>query len=300
MPPEGADFLSHNDILRYEEILRIVRLSVQRGIRKVRLTGGEPLVRKGLVDFLKRLNTIEDLEEITLTTNGVLLRDFAADIRECGINRINISLDSLKREKFFHITGRDFFEEVWDGIREAERLGFDPIKINVVAMRGVNDDEIQDFAHLTMSKPYHIRFIEHMPIGTNNGWKEGAFIPILEIYNKIQAIGKLNPIMKRNSLDGPAQRYILEGAKGEIGLIGALSNHFCGICNRLRLTADGHLRGCLFSDQEIDIKSPLREGQGDDMLLNLLEQAIKEKPAGHNLSKMGPKSCTRIMSTIGG
>jgi cyclic pyranopterin phosphate synthase len=300
MPVGGIGFLSHNDILRYEEILRIARLAAQKGIRKVRLTGGEPLVRKGFLDFLKRLGEIEGLEEITLTTNGVLLKDFAAGIRECGVNRINISLDSLKEERFFNITGHDLFKDVWDGILEAERLGFNPIKINVVAMRGVNEDEIQDFARLTLVKPYHIRFIEHMPIGINSRWKEGAFMPILEIFNLIQSLGKLNPIMKRNSLDGPAQRYILDRAKGEIGLIGALSNHFCEICNRLRLTADGHLRGCLFSDREIDIKSPIREGQGDDALLSLLEKAIKEKPAGHNLSKLGPKNCSRMMSAIGG
>ncbi|MFC1533796.1 GTP 3',8-cyclase MoaA [Thermodesulfobacteriota bacterium] len=300
MPDEGIDFLSHHDILRYEEILRIVRLSVQKGIRKVRLTGGEPFVRKGFLDFLNRLSMIEGLKEITLTTNGVLLKEFAADIMECGIHRINISLDSLKKDRFFQITGRDSFQQVWEGIQEVERLGFDPIKINVVAIRGVNDDEIQDFARLTLKKPYHIRFIEHMPVGARNGWNADKFIPILEIYNLIQAIGALKPILRRRSFDGPAQRFILDGAKGEIGLIGALSNHFCGICNRLRLTADGHLRSCLFSDQEVDIKASLRKGKTDDSILELLERAIKEKPKSHNLKKQGPRNCARQMSSIGG
>ena len=300
MPDDGIDFLPHDDILRYEEILHVVKLSVQRGIRKVRLTGGEPLVRKGILDFLKRLNKIEGLKEITLTTNGVLLKEFAADIKSCGINRINISLDSLKQDRFSRITGHDFFQQVKEGIQEAERLGFHPIKINVVAMRGINDDEIQDFARLTLDKPYHIRFIEHMPIGENSGWSPDKFIPILEIYNLIQAIGNLKPIDKRTPLDGPAQRFILDGAKGEIGLIGALSNHFCGICNRLRLTADGHLRGCLFSDREIDIKTALREGKGDQILLDLLDRAIREKPKSHNLGKSEPKNCVRQMSSIGG
>ena len=300
MPEEGIDFLDHEHILRYEEILHLVRLSVQRGIRKVRLTGGEPLVRRGFPGFLKKLNKIDGLKEITLTTNGVLLKDLASEIRACGVHRINISLDSLKRERFFHITGRDLFDQVWEGILEAEKLGFDPIKINVVAMKGINDDEIQDFARLTLEKPYHIRFIEQMPVGANNNWSPDKFLPILDIYNQIREVGTLDPIHKRNSLDGPAQRYVLEGAKGEIGLIGALSNHFCAICNRLRLTADGHLRSCLFSEQEVDIKSPLREGIGDEGLLRLLEKAIREKPKSHNLMGQGLKNCARQMSRIGG
>jgi cyclic pyranopterin phosphate synthase len=300
MPEEGIDFLSHNDILRYEEILRIVRLSVQRGIRKIRLTGGEPLVRKDFLGFLKKLNEIEGLKEITLTTNGVLLKEYASDIRKCGVHRINVSLDSLKRERFKNITGRDFFEKVWDGIQEAERVGFDPIKINVVAMRGVNDDEIQDFARLTLEKPYHIRFIELMPVGAKNGWSLEKFMPVLEVYNLIREIGNLTPILRRDSLDGPAQRFMLDGARGEIGLIGALSNHFCSICNRLRLTADGHLRSCLFSDEEIDIKPALRKDRGDEALLDMLETAIKEKPIRHNLFSKGGRNCARQMSSIGG
>jgi cyclic pyranopterin phosphate synthase len=300
MPDDGIGFMSHDNILRYEEILRIVELSIQKGIHKVRLTGGEPLVRKGFTGFIKRLSRIEGLKEITLTTNGVLLKEFAADIKNSGIHRINISLDSLKRERFSQITGRDLFDQVWEGILEAERVGFDPIKINMVAMRGINDDEIGDFARLTLEKPYHVRFIENMPVGRNNGWRIDRFISALEIYNLIQKIGPLTPILKRDPLDGPAQRFVLDGARGEIGLIGALSNHFCDICNRLRLTADGHLRGCLFSDHEIDIKTALREGKGDDEILSLLEKAIKEKPKSHNLNMLCPRNCTRQMSSIGG
>ena len=301
MPEEGIDFIPHNEILSYEEMLHIVRLSVEKGIRKVRLTGGEPLVRKGIIEFLKKLSGIEGLKEITLTTNGVLLKKFAAEIKECGVHRINISLDSLRPDRFFHITGRDYFDQVWDGIEEVERLGFDPIKINMVAIRRVNDDEIQDFARLTLTKPYHVRFIEHMPIGNENSWSAEKFIPADEIHKIIQALGDLKPIHKRNSLDGPAQRFVLDGGKGEIGLIGALSNHFCDICNRLRVTADGHLRCCLFSDQEIDIKTPLREGKGDKTLIGLLGAAIRKKPENHGLIKrQGPRKCVRHMSSIGG
>lgn len=300
MPEEGIDFLPHNNILSYEEVLRMVRLAVQSGIRKVRLTGGEPLVRKGFTDFLKKMNEIDGLEETTITTNGVLLRQYAAEIKESGVNRINISLDSLKPEKFKRITGRDFFDQVWEGIQEVEKLGFAPIKINVVAIRGINDDEIEDFARLTIEKPYHIRFIEHMPIGESNNWNSEKFLPILEIYNRIQNVGSIMEIQRRNNLDGPAQRYKIENAKGEIGLIGALSNHFCSVCNRLRLTADGHLRGCLFSENEIDVMPDLRGGKSDEVILALINKAIKEKPERHNLNKQGHKSCTRHMSSIGG
>jgi GTP 3',8-cyclase len=299
MPEEGIDFLPHENVLSYEEILRIVKLATYRGIRKVRLTGGEPLVRKGFTGFLKKMSEIEGLEEISITTNGVLLKQYAAEIQACGVNRLNISLDSLKPEKFKRITGRDFFYQVWEGIQEAERLGFSPIKLNVVAIKGVNDDEIEDFGRLTLEKPYHIRFIEHMPIGGNN-WNSEKFLSILEIYERIQNVGPLVPIERRNNLDGPAQRYKIENAKGEIGLIGALSNHFCAVCNRLRLTADGHLRSCLFSETEIDVMPLLREGKSDEEIIALFEKAISEKPERHNLKNQGQRSCSRLMSSIGG
>lgn len=299
MPEKGIRFMPHSEILTYEEMLHIVRLSIQKGIRKVRLTGGEPLVRKGFISFLERLCKIEGLEEITLTTNGVLLKSLAADIKDCGISRINVSLDSLRPERFFRITGRDCFKQVWEGIEEAEHMGFNPIKINVVAIKDVNDDEILDFAALTLEKPYHIRFIELMPIGDKNISMDDKFISTKEIFKKIETISMLQPIAN-NLLDGPAERYALEGAKGEIGFIGALSNHFCDKCNRLRLTPEGHLRGCLFSDQEIDLKTPLRQEKKDACLLKLIELAIKNKPKEHGLLEYGPRKCVRQMNSIGG
>ncbi len=299
MPEKGIRFMPHSEILTYEEMLHIVRLSIQKGIRKVRLTGGEPLVRRGFMSFLERLSKVEGLEEITLTTNGVLLKSLAADIKNCGISRINVSLDSLRPERFFRITGRDFFERVWEGLEEAEHVGFNPIKINVVAIKGVNDDEILDFAALTLEKPYHVRFIEIMPIGDKNIWTAEKFVSAKKIHNRIQTLGVLQPI-SHNPLDGPAERYALEGAKGEVGFIGALSNHFCDNCNRLRLTADGHLKGCLFSDQETDIKTPLRDGKGDSHLLNLIMDTILNKPKDHGLLPYNPRKCVRPMNSIGG
>jgi cyclic pyranopterin phosphate synthase len=299
MPEEGVSFIPHREILTYEEMLHLVRLCVQGGIRKVRLTGGEPLVRKDIIRFIDRLSHIRGLEEITLTTNGVLLKDFARDLRDCGICRINVSMDTLRPERFFHTTRRDLFQRVWEGIEEAESVGFNPIKLNVVSMRGVNDDEILDFVRLTYKKPYHVRFIEFMPVGEENGWSPQKFISVEEILNLVQSIGKLKSL-KPKPISGPAQCYALEGAKGEIGFIGALSNHFCDRCNRLRLTADGNLRGCLLIDNEIDIKTPLRQGKGDDHLFDLIKNAILNKPKDHGLGEYKPRKCVRPMNSIGG
>lgn len=299
MPEEGVQFLSHSEILSYEEMLRVVSLCVRKGIRKVRLTGGEPLVRKGIIPFIERLGEIDGLEEITLTTNGVLLKEFARPLRECGICRVNVSMDTLRPERFSRITRRDFFERIWEGIAEAESAGLSPIKINVVAMKGLNDDEILDFARLTYGKPYHVRFIEMMPVGERNSWTTKRFISIDEILGMIQRLGPVRAVPSQ-ALDGPAQRYALEGAKGEIGLIGALSHHFCSTCNRLRLTPDGCLRGCLFSDRETDIKTVLREGGGDGRLLELITETIIHKPEHHGLDLYNPRKCVRPMNRIGG
>jgi len=299
MPEEGMSFIPHSEILSYEEMLHLVTLCVQNGIRKVRLTGGEPLVRKGILQFIDGLSRIEGLEEIALTTNGVLLRDFARDLRGFGICRINVSMDTLSPDRFFHITRRDLFHQVWEGIEEAESVGFNPIKINVVGIKGVNDDEILDFARLTYEKPFHVRFIEFMPIGKENSWSSRNFISIEEILNLVQTLGKVS-FVNPNPLSGPARRYVLEGAKGEIGLIGALSNHFCDHCNRLRLTADGSLKGCLFSDSEVDVKTPLRQGKGDKHLLDLIRNTILNKPKDHGLNEYKPRKCVRSMNSIGG
>jgi len=194
MPEEDIQFFPHNEILTYEEMLCIVNLCIQKGIRKVRLTGGEPLVRKGIVGFIQRLCSLDGLEEITLTTNGVLLNELAAPLRKCGICRVNVSMDTLKPERFYRIARRDYFTQVWEGIEEAERVGLYPIKINVVAIRGINDDEIIDFARLTYRRAFHVRFIELMPIGGKNTRMSEQFIPIQEIFNQLRSLGPLRPL----------------------------------------------------------------------------------------------------------
>jgi GTP 3',8-cyclase len=298
MPQEGISFIDHGQILSYEEMLHIVNLCVQNGIRKVRVTGGEPLVRKGIIYFLEKLCRIEGLDEISLTTNGVFLKSIARDIQRCGICRINVSMDTLKPERFHQITRRDLFHQVWEGIEAAEAVGLHPIKINVVAMQGVNDDEILDFARLTYEKPFHVRFIERMPMEKSCAPRQ-SFLSTEAILSQIAALGPIRRL-SRGPLDGPAQRYALEGASGEIGFIGALSHQFCNTCNRLRLTADGQLRGCLFSNHYTDLKTPLRQGKGDVYLHALITDTILTKPGHHDLQTGQQRKCVRTMNSIGG
>ncbi|WP_319526405.1 GTP 3',8-cyclase MoaA [uncultured Desulfosarcina sp.] len=297
--PEGRiPKLGHDDILSYEEILRLVRIGIRLGIRKIRITGGEPLVRKGAVDLLRRLVALPELEDVSLTTNGVLLASKAQEIYDAGVRRINISLDSLVPEKFAQITGYDRFERVWAGIERAHEIGFSPIKINVVAMRGINDDEILDLGRLSIDHPFHIRFIEYMPIGNSRTSSRDQLLTP-EIRQKISRLGDLIPV-ENHCHDGPAKRYRLAGARGEIGFISALSQHFCSRCNRLRLTADGKLRACLLSDRHESLKEPLRGGASDEALAEIFRTAVRRKAARHHLAL---NRCTTVndqMQGIGG
>jgi len=299
VPRELLPKLTHDEILTYEEILRIVQLVVELGVTKIRVTGGEPLVRKGVYAFLARLTKIEGLEDVSLTTNGVLLKENLHRIKAAGIRRINISLDTLKPERYAQITGHDRLAQVWEAIREAQSMGIHPIKLNVVALRGINDDELIDLARLSLTYPLHVRFIEHMPLGDA---RLRAQSPLLtaEIRKRIGSLGKLHPVQKE-ILDGPAQRFAFKGARGEIGFISAISHHFCEQCNRLRLTASGQLRPCLLADHQVDLKAPLRQGGTDAELAALIRQAALFKPHTHTISDC--RASGKIagqMSAIGG
>lgn len=298
LPEESVPRLPHATILRYEEILRIVRVAVRLGITKVRVTGGEPLVRKGVTEFLAQLAALPGLLDLSLTTNGVLLKETIERIHEAGIKRLNISLDTLRADRYRAITGMDFFDRVWDGILAAESLGFHPIKLNAVALHGVNDDELIDLARLTFAHPFHVRFIEFMPIGRSQfAGKPTLLVP--EIMQRIAALGALVPV-PRSEHDGPARRYRIEGARGEIGFISAISRHFCDRCNRLRLTASGQLRPCLMSDCQEDLKGPLRRGCSDDDLAELFYKTIQRKPSDHHLAVGEPAHVCCQMRSIGG
>lgn len=295
MPEEGIkNLLPHQEILTYEEILKIVEIGVALGIKKVRITGGEPLLRKGIVSFIERLANIEGIIDIGMTTNGVLLKRFANALFNAGLKRVNISLDSLDEKKFRLITRIGSIHDVLEGIEEAEKVGLNPVKINVVVMRGINDDEVEKFALWSIEKDYQIRFIEFMPIGPNS-WREEMFISKNQIRELIEKkVGPLFPVQMKKS--GPAEYYKLEGAKGLLGFISPMSSHICTRCNRLRLTAEGKLRPCLFSDKELDLKQLLRAGASDEEIRELIIKTINLKPKG-----MSEKSKPlRAMSTIGG
>ncbi len=295
--------LQHDELLSYEELLRVVRVAVEMGITKLRLTGGEPLVRRNVIHFIRELGTIPGLDDIRLTTNGVLLADFAPVLLEAGITKVNISLDSLRPERFARITGVDCFRRVWEGITTAMELGFSPVKVNMVVMRGVNDDELPDFARLSREMALQVRFIEFMPIGASTTWDRDVYMSSDEIMDRIAGIGELIPLSGNRS-DGPARVYRLgEDARGKIGFISPISHHFCDRCNRLRLTSEGMLRSCLLHDEETDLRSVLRRGCTDGDIRETLLMAIRNKPKGHQLEKRLREQggdCHGRMSRIGG
>ncbi|MDA8164595.1 MAG: GTP 3',8-cyclase MoaA [Desulfobacteraceae bacterium] len=298
-PKEAGEKLAGAELLTYEEILRVVELAVGLGIRKVRLTGGEPLVRRGVLDFIGRLTAIPGLRDIRLTTNGVLLPDMAAELFRAGIRKLNVSLDTLKPERFREITGADCFERVWTGIRLARKIGFDPVKINVVVLKGVNDDELLDFGRLTLTEPYQVRFIEFMPVGQGTAWSRDRYVSSTDIRERLAALAPLLP-SRGGAQEGPASVYRFEGAAGSLGFISPISHQFCDRCNRLRLTAEGRLRSCLLSDEEIDLKAVLRGDGSDTAIEKALLQATLNKPKGHQLAQNGFRNCHGQMSRIGG
>ena len=298
VPYGGRAKLLHKEILRYEEILRIIKTGICLGISKVRITGGEPLARKGVYGFLSKLTSLDGLSDVSLTTNGVLLKQNIDKIQDAGIKRINISIDTLYKEKFKKITGHDYFHLVWEGINLALKKGFNPVKLNVVALPGINDDELTAFARLTLTNPFHIRFIEYMPIGADIiNTNKRLLVP--EIKARLGRIGEMIPV-KNGINDGPVMRYKYKGAAGEIGFITPISNHFCSTCNRLRLTASGHLRPCLLSDRQVDLKTPLRSGASDKEISDIFLKAVACKTLEHNLTAADSSGIIGQMQAIGG
>ena len=290
--PKGA-------ILSLEEIERMVRIGVGLGITKVRLTGGEPLCRKGIVDLIVRLSHLEGLQDLTLTTNGTLLAQKAAALKAAGLRRINISLDTMDAAGFHRITGLDLLDTVWQGITEAAALGFNPVKINCVVMRDSNEDQIVPLAELTRRHPFHVRFIEYMPIAVDPLTAQGRFVPMADVQRRLEQLGPLIPLASQNG-DGPARRFRFQGAPGEVGFISSMSEHFCNRCNRIRLTADGHLRPCLLADDQVDVISALRQGAGDEAIAAIFARALAMKRGEHRLSIGGNCRLRTQMTDIGG
>ncbi len=290
--PKGA-------ILTLEEIERLVAIGVELGITKVRLTGGEPLCRKGIVDLIARLSRLEGLQDLTLTTNGTLLTQKAEALKAAGLRRINISLDTMDAAGFYQITGLNLLDTVWQGITQAAAVGFNPIKINCVVMRGSNEDQIVPLAQLTRRQPFHVRFIEYMPIGVDTLSAQDRFVSMAEVQQRLEQLGPLVPLPSQNG-DGPARRFRFEDAPGEVGFIGSMSEHFCSRCNRLRLTADGHLRPCLLADDQVAVMGALRGGAGDEEIAALFARALAMKRGEHRLSFGGDCRLRTQMTDIGG
>jgi cyclic pyranopterin phosphate synthase len=299
LPTEGIKLVSHGEILRNEEIAGLIESAALAGIKKVRLTGGEPLVRRGLAELVAAIKAIPEIDDIALTTNGILLPAVAGELKGAGLRRVNISLDTLDPGMFRFITRGGSLAQVWKGIETALENGLNPVKINTVVMRGYNDHEIKDLAALTLEYPLHVRFIELMPVGTCSSWAPERHVPVLEIKKIIEnSLGVLENAY-RPAGNGPARYCRLSGAPGTIGFISPVSDHFCENCNRLRLTAEGMIRPCLYSSCEIDVKTPLRQGAARQELAELFRQAVLEKPAGHCMNK-GWQDDRRVMSQIGG
>ena len=308
MPAQGVPWKPVEEILSYEEITRVVRAAARLGIRYIRLTGGEPLVRRNLPDLVGSLNSIPGIEEVSLTTNGILLEKLAKPLAEAGLKRVNVSLDTLDAKRFGKITQGGDINRVWDGIAAAEQANLHPVKINTVVIRGINDDELLPLARLTLEHEWHVRFIELMPIGSQQGWDSG-FPSTLRRYISAQEMRReltdldLQPADSPSG-NGPSRTFRIPGAKGTVGFVSPLSEHFCASCNRLRLTADGRLRSCLFSESEVDVRVPSRRGEAIEEYLG---RSLRIKPENHGLNSsteitplQNNPVLSRVMSQIGG
>ena len=281
MPMEGLPWLPKADILSYEEITDVVRQLAPLGLRRIRLTGGEPTIRPQLATLVRMLRAVPQVEDIALSTNGVKLPAMASELSEAGLDRVNISADSLREERIVAIARRDLGFDPQRAARAAEAAGLDPIKLNVVVMRGMNDDEVEDFARLTLEHPWHVRFIELMPVGDLETLTDAHVVPSDEVLGRIRAaLGPTEACDGPAKGNGPAAYMRLVGARGTIGMITPMTHTYCGSCNRVRLTADGRLRTCLFGDHEVDLRTPLRAGIP---LEPFVRQAMADKPQAHAL-----------------
>lgn len=299
MPEAGMVWLDHGEILTYEEIGRLVRILVGMGISKARLTGGEPLMRKELPLLVQRLSAIEGLGDIALTTNGYFLAEQAGALARAGLRRINVSLDSLDPVTFEAMARRNYLDRVLAGIEAAHGCGLGPLKLNVVLIRGVNDGEVAGFAELARSRPYVVRFIEFMPIGSDDGWSNDRVVTTAEVLATLRRLG-YDTVPIGGDGTHPADRYRFADGAGELGFISSVSQPFCGSCNRIRITSDGKLRTCLFSLDETDLRGPLRGGAEDGAIREIIRAAVAAKEEGHLINRSEFERPGRTMSSIGG
>lgn len=297
VPAKGCRKNESARLLSYDELLRIAQAAVNLGVEKIRVTGGEPLVRKGIVNFLADLKRIPGLKRLVLTTNGILLEEMAEELKQAGVETLNISLDSLQADRFFRVTRGGSLKKVLRGIDAAERAGFSSLKLNVVVMRGVNDDEVADFAALTLDKPLKVRFIEYMPTLKETGG-QSLMVPGEELLTKLSRTFPLQKVEKQ-IMDGPAVYYRIKDAVGEVGFITPISCHFCSECNRIRVTSSGIVKGCLFDNGVLDTKPILADGSADE-LENALRRVVDMKPGRHMVTAGESDHAAFVMAQIGG
>lgn len=297
MPPQGIPLKARKDLLNYEEIARLARIFATMGVNKVRLTGGEPLVRSEVEQLIARLAALEGIETIAMTTNGVLLAERAEALRRAGLTKLNISLDTLRPERFAGLALRDGHARVLAGIERALEVGFAPLKINVVVMRNVNEDELLDFVAWACDRPINVRFIEYMPF-RGNGWHEAALAPYREMKAAIETRYRLRPL--EGAPSDVAKDFALEGHRGTVSFVTSMTDDFCGGCDRIRLTADGHIKPCLFHASETNLRDAMRSGANDACLEGMIRAAVARKPSGHAPARELRSAQQRAMIAIGG
>ncbi len=298
MPAEGLDWLPKPEMLTDDEIARLVGVMVGLGVTSVRLTGGEPLLRRSLVEVVRAIAALEPRPRIAMTTNGVGLDRLAAPLAEAGLDRVNVSLDTVDPAHFARLTRRDRFEDVVAGLKAAADAGLTPVKVNAVAMRGVNDSDVPDLLQWCLDRGYELRFIEQMPLDAQHAWDRSLMVPQAEILERLGERFRLTPVQERGS--APAELFLVDGGPETVGVIASVSAPFCAACDRVRLTADGQLRNCLFAQSEVDLRGPLRDGAGDEEIAELVIGEMWRKKPGHGIDRPDFHQPDRPMSAIGG
>jgi cyclic pyranopterin phosphate synthase len=300
MPPEGLEWLPGAEVLTDDEVLRLIRVAVGEGVNEVRFTGGEPLLRRGLVDIVGRTAELRPRPHISVTTNGIGLARMAAALHDAGLDRVNVSLDTLDRDRFKALARRDRLADVIDGLEAAATVGLTPVKVNAVLMRGVNDHEAAPLLRWCLERGYHLRFIEQMPLDAQHGWDRTQMVSAAEILAELAETFALLPTDVDERGSAPAEEWLVDGGPGRVGVIGSVTRPFCGSCDRVRLTADGQIRNCLFAREESDLRGAMRADADDARLAEMLRASLAAKRAGHGIDDPGFLQPVRPMSAIGG
>ncbi len=300
MPPEGLEWLPTPDLLTDDELVRLISLAVGEGVTEVRFTGGEPLLRRGLVSIVERVAALEPRPKLSVTTNGIGLERVAGPLRDAGLDRVNVSLDTLDRDQFIALAHRDRLADVLAGLAAAHQAGLRPVKVNAVLLRGVNDTQAPQLLAWCLERGYELRFIEQMPLDAQHGWDRNQMVTADEILTLLHASFRLDPEPDGSRGSAPAETWIVDGGRGRVGVIGSVTRPFCGSCDRLRFTADGQLRDCLFAQSETDLRGALRAGADDARLVEMMRGSLLAKKAGHGIDDPTFLQPDRPMSAIGG